>query len=157
MDNILPFLAALAYMAYKIYENYQKGQEEARTRNPSRPYVKPNEEAYTKWDDEQTYTPERSILDKEPSTPEKYHEPKYKPMIEKPYREQIQKEEKVIIPKVVELYNPEIPAEEVIRGREIHAPHKHKFVASERAEEKYSEFDLEDAVIKEAILNRPQY
>jgi hypothetical protein len=155
MENILPFLAALAYMAYKVYENYQKGQEEARTRNPSQPFEERSEEAYSEWRDEQTYIPEKSILDKEPHAPEKYHEPRYEPML--PTREPVKKEPGVKIPRVVELYNPEEPAEEVIRGREIHAPHKHKFVASEREEEKYADFDIEDAVIKEAILNRPQY
>lgn len=156
MENILPFLAALAYMAYKVYENYQKGQEEARTRNPSQPYSQGTEEAYPEWKEEDILISAKSILDKEEPPAEKYHEPKYERMIEKPYREPLAKET-VKIPAKVELYNPEEPAEEVLRGREIHAPHKHRFVASQQEADVYSEFDVQDAVIKEAILNRPQY
>ncbi|MEJ6982368.1 hypothetical protein WG906_18025 [Pedobacter sp. P351] len=156
MENLLPFLAGLAYMAYKIYENYQKGQEEARKRNPSQPYSDVEEETYQEWKGEDIYVPTKSILDKE-VPPEKYHEPKYERMIETPYREPVRKEAKATIPSVVELFNPEEPAEEVVKNREIHAPHRHKFVASQEEVDLSSDFDFRDAIIKEAVLNRPQY
>lgn len=160
MEEILPFLAALAYMAYTVYNNYQKGQAEAKSRNPSQPYEdkQPYEAETTSpfkewWETE--VLPEKSILEPEPV---KYQEPKYEqtyhePKIERPVRKKVKSE----IPQTIELYNPEEPAEEVIRGREIHAPHKHKFVASKEEEHVYSDFDFRDAIIKEAILNRPQY
>ena len=93
---------------------------------------------------------------------EKYHEPVYEPFYnesgtEKRYKKLTDKKIATAIPTAIELYNPEVPAEEVIRGREIHAPHKHKFVASQREEIRTSDFDFEDAIIKEAILNRPEY
>jgi len=154
MEEILPFLAVLAYMAYKVYSNYQKGQEEAKARNPSRPYQEEEIKPFKEWWETEVL-PEKSILDPEPV---KYHEPKYEqtyqePKVERPVYNKVKSE----IPQTIELYNPEIPAEEVIRGREIHAPHKHKFVASQEEEYIYSDFDFRDAVIKEAILNRPQY
>ena len=117
-------------------------------------------EQYQEWDVEETYRPE-SILDYKPAT-EKYQEPKYEevysePVLEKPFKKLADKKDAPHIPNKVELYNPEVPAEEVLRNREIHAPHKHAFVASHEEEVTYSNFDFEDAIIKEAILNRPQY
>ena len=160
MEEILPFLGGLAYLAYMFYSNYQKGQEEARKRNPSKPYQEEEHEQYQEWDVEETYRPE-SILDYKPAT-EKYQEPKYEevysePVLEKPFKKLADKKDAPHIPNKVELYNPEVPAEEVLRNREIHAPHKHAFVASHEEEVTYSNFDFEDAIIKEAILNRPQY
>lgn len=160
MEEILPFLGGLAYLAYMFYSNYQKGQEEARKRNPSKPYQEEEHEQYQEWDVEETYRPE-STLDYKPAT-EKYQEPKYEEVyresiVEKPYKKLADKKDAPHIPQKVELYNPEVPAGEVLRSREIHAPHKHAFVASHEEEVTYSNFDFEDAIIKEAILNRPQY
>ena len=160
MEELLPFLAGLAYMAYKFFTNFRKGQEEARNRNPSQPYAEQPGENQPFWPEPQeVYVPEKPS--KQPLQ-EKYHEPKYEPaykepMIPKPVREPITKEVKTKIPHKVELYNPEVPAEEVVRNRAIHEPHKHKFVASQEEEVRSSDFDFEDAIIKEAILNRPQY
>jgi hypothetical protein len=158
MENLLPFLAGLAYMAYKIYSNYQKEQEAAKKRNPSQSYQPESAESYPEWVEEEVYQPENTY--EFPS--EKYHEPKYEPAYrETPVAEVKVKptavEKKVEIPFRVELHNPEIPSEEVVKNRLIHEPHKHKFVASQEEEQFYSDFDFKDAIVKEAILNRPQY
>lgn len=161
MEELLPFLAGLAYMGYKFYTNFQKGQEEARKRDPSKPHSEQAPAEYPFWtQSEETYVPENPA----PVKPiaEKYHEPKYEPtykepMIPRPAREVIAKEKKSKIPHKVELYNPEVPAEEVVKNKAIHAPHKHQFVASQEEEVLSSDFDFKDAIVKEAILNRPQY
>lgn len=168
MEEIFPFLAGLAYMAYRIYANFKKGQEEARNRNPSQPRHQEERETYIEWlDPEETYVPEPVTSRKEPATRqepvrEKYQEPKYEPsyrepVVQKRKIESLKREVGTKIPQTVKLYNPEVPAEEVVRGRAIHEPHKHKFVASQEEEQTYIDFDFKDAVIKEAILNRPQY
>ena len=160
MEEILPFLAGLAYMGYKIYDNFQKGQEEARQRNPSNP-VPQERTDYSEWfEDEQPYSP-KSILDKDVS-PERSPETKYEPVYQKnvaeqPYREPAYKAERSSMPAKVELYNPEVPAAEVLRNRRIHESHNHKFEAHAEEEHPYADFDFKDAIIKEAILNRPQY
>ena len=161
MENIFPFLAGLAYMAYKFYSNYQKEQEEARKRNPSQPYFDNSGETHTDWvEPDPVFVPEPAESKK--AVTDKYHEPRYEPAykepkVEKPVREPLYREPISAIPRKVELYNPEVPAEEVVRSREIHHPHKHKFVASQEEEEFSSDFDFKDAIVKEAILNRPQY
>lgn len=161
MEEMLPFLAGLAYMAYKFYTNFQKGQEEARNRNPSQPYAEEPQDIYPEWvEPEPVYVPAPPVVTS--PVPEKYHEPRYEPVykepkVEKAIREPFYKEEVSKIPAKIELENPEIPVEEVLRNRAIHLPHKHQFVASQEEEHIYSDFDFKDAVIKEAILNRPQY
>ena len=55
--------------------------------------------------------------------------------------------------------NPERPVEEVLRSRSIHQQHQHKLELYQEDEEShpYADFDFKDAIVKEAILNRPQY
>mgnify|MGYP003575382544 CR=1 FL=1 len=57
--------------------------------------------------------------------------------------------------KVRDHYNPEIPSVEVIENRLIHEKHKHEFEFPSLANEARYEFDLRDAVIKDAIMRRP--
>ena len=75
-----------------------------------------------------------------------YQEVKYEPMIPETVVRHKYKEE---------------PAQEVKLGRTIHAPHKHgaPIVEEEVVQERsaYADFDMHDAVIKSAILNRPEY
>ncbi len=47
--------------------------------------------------------------------------------------------------------------EEVLRSRQIHKGHKHGFEFPKAAEEVHYQFDIRDAIIKEAILNRPEF
>lgn len=161
MEEMLPFLAGLAYMAYKFYTNFQKGQEEARNRNPSQPYAEEPRDSYPEWvEPEPVYVPAPPVAEQQ--EPQKYHEPRYEPAyrepsVEKQVREPLYREEMSTIPTKIELENPEIPVEEVIRNKALHMPHKHHFVASQEEEIFYSDFDFKDAIVKEAILNRPQY
>ena len=165
MEEILPFLAGLAYMAYKVFDNYQKGQKEARERNPSQPYQQEAKETYSEWiEPEEIYVPE-PVKVEEPVA-ERYREPKYvpsykEPIVEKPVREHILKESgRSGIPQKVELQDPGMPVVEVVRKKAADSPLKYQFVASQEEEEfysDYSDFDFKDAIIKEAILNRPQY
>ena len=158
MENILPFLLAVAALAFKIYDNFQKEQEKAKKRNPGAPPVnipspKPSttvvrpepKPVYAEKIPEGRYEPQYKPVYREPAPPPVYSEPK----IERPKRE---------VPLYRENINPEIPVEEVRRSRALHQAHKvHLKSPSEAEEERMFEFDVHDAVIKEAILNRPQY
>jgi hypothetical protein len=56
----------------------------------------------------------------------------------------------------IDYYNPEIPSEEVVNGRLIHEPHKHGFLNSEPEHAIETHFDLRQAIIQQAILERPK-
>ena len=163
MEELLPFFAGLAYVAFQIYNNFRKAKEEARTRNPSKPF-----ESKEFHDAEKgvAYTPKQekpthSVPTSKAAVP-KYHEPayqseRYESMKEEAQKEPLYKEPKAVIPHRVELYNPEVPVEEVVKTRVSHGVNKHIFTASQEEEVPSSDFDMRDAIIKEAILNRPQY
>jgi ATPase subunit of ABC transporter with duplicated ATPase domains len=57
----------------------------------------------------------------------------------------------------LDYYNPEIPAEEVVANRLIHEPHHHEFKRLELVEKNEFQFDLRQAIIQQAILERPKY
>jgi hypothetical protein len=164
MENILPFLIGMAALAFKIYTNFRKEQEKARDRNPSAPVSKPDrpnpapvqsvqkhdfkhapvlvEEAY---DPAHPYEPQYKTHYKEPVIVKTPFEPRY----ERVRPESVNKEK----------VNPEFASGEVLRNRSIHLPHQHKIQIYREAdvEHPYADFDFRDAVIKEAILNRPQF
>lgn len=138
METILPFIIAAIVFGYQIYANFKKEQEKAKKRKPShRPQV-----------DETPYKPlRREILQREPlSEPELIHP----------------KSEKHI---TFEDYSGVLEVEEVKRAKEIHKKHEHaykrlepyKIDAGSEETNPYGDFDLRDAVIKSAILNRPRY
>ena len=161
MENIFPFLIGLAYFAYKIYSNFMQEQEKAQRRNPleGRP-------AEAEWPRE--FEPQRTVRRDEPEPfliEEAYesaspYEPKYKNLYREERVKEAFREPTVSQPstlKRVELYNPEAFSEETLRSRAIHKGHGHGVQKREEADERPFEFDFEDAIIKEAILNRPQY
>lgn len=168
MEEFLPLILGLIAVIYRIYTNFTKEQDKAKKRDTSkRPepetsspadYI-PERELPTK----PVFIPQPSIEDEvvnpakpyEPVYPryqyeknvlEKYTEPKYEPL-------------KAELNLIKEGRSPEEAAEEVRRGRAIHAAHHHKFTPHEEETERsaYADFDMNDAVIKSAILNRPDY
>lgn len=72
-------------------------------------------------------------------------------------REEIKKSQKAAKDAVKDYYNPEIPAEEVVNSRKIHAKHHHQFEFPKEEEDEKRVFDLREAVIQQAIINRPDY
>jgi hypothetical protein len=168
MENILPFLLAMAALGYKLYDNFKQEQEKARKRNVGMPNS-PEADYQPIPSVPSIETPVREIKPKpviveEKFYPEHPYEPKYKseyrePRPEKVFVEPVYKREKAEVLTVRENINPEKPVQEVRRTRAIHKPHQHSTaVYTEVVEEHpYANFDLHDAVIKEAILNRPQY
>lgn len=163
----MPIIIAVAVLIYRVYTNFQKEQEKARKRNPAersaetypsdvpQPGTTPPHYEYEREQElvEETYSPERPYepvykrVRPEIPVREVYKETKYEPMVA----------EKVVVNK----YKEE-SAREIKLGKAIHAPHKHGITMDEEKEgvqerSAYADFDIHDAVIKSAILNRPEY
>ncbi len=161
MENFLPVVIGLILLGFKIYSNFRKEQEKARNRNPSPTEVSLPEMPAPPV--EKLPTKPQTILVEEVFDPAHPYEPHYKPVYKEPTVAKPVAEPKYERAKpetiVKERINPEIPVEEVLKGQAIHQPHKHQYPLSHEEEEGhlYSDFDIRDAVIKEAILNRPQY
>ncbi len=159
MEDLLPFVIGLAAFAYKIYSNFKSEQEKARKRDTSMP-AEPIDDLYVP----EKPAESRKKPVKEPAPflleevvdPARPFEPKYK---------HIYKEAKVAAPikekSSTELSQyglaVEIPAEEVLQSRKIYERHQHKLERVNHDEELPYEFDMRDAIIKQAILNRPDY
>lgn len=166
MEQFLPLILALLALGFKVYSNFQKEQEKARSRNISKPHT-PEVKMPQNWRPE-TGVPSREALPdyelQEVFTPEKPYEPAYQsPKAELPVREKVaepryerMRPEHIL---TTDGRSPEVQAEEILRGRAIHAVHHHKFTPHEEVEERsaYADLDMEDAVIKSAILNRPEW
>jgi len=149
MGEYLPFLFAIAYVIYGFYNNLKKAQEEAKKRNPAKPWdagQTPEKEEWP-WEKEVTsqpawpsYTEPEPILVKEVRHPD-YHEPKYESVYQQPaYAEYVK-------PKPAKKKKSTIPTSVTISDR---------INQHDGAGEAY-DFDMRDAVIKKAILDRPQY
>ncbi|WP_207426039.1 hypothetical protein [Pedobacter sp. SYSU D00535] len=162
MEEFLPFLIGIGYFVYKTYENYKQEQEKARKRNPSRPVIDV--------DPEELFVPEK--LEKRPiDLPAKQQPADVKgdyerKRVEEKYREvtrpEVAKEPAYQTFKEVksDLYNPEQVSEETLRSRSIHKKHNHGKVALALPPESPAEtfeFDMQQAIIYDAILNRAEH
>ena len=166
MEQFLPLVLALLALGFRVYTNFQKEQAKARSRNTSKPHTSELPVPETWWPEAEK--PKRDPFPdyelQEVFTPEKPYEPAYKSA-----KAEIHERENVKEPRYERMRpehiittdgrSPEIQAEEIVRGRAIHAVHHHKFTPHEEVEERsaYADLDMEDAVIKSAILNRPEW
>ncbi len=187
MKEYLPFLIAFAIAGFRLYSNFQKEQEKARKRNPSRPAgeetgspVAPVKKADTSGPktDIPNHIPETAWQKQPYPKPETRPKPElveesydsrrpYEPVYKREYKEPVYEKQKPVksvfsekkIPQRVELtHNFEDVSDETRKNRSIHQSHRHGSgsIIHEDQEGAY-EFDMRDAVIKEAILNRPKY
>ena len=163
MEQYIPLLIGLAIFAFKTYNNFQKEQEKARNRKPANPVRE------TEINHKSQFCGDRSVVKNKPEpflveeevNPNNPYEPKYKHLYKEPKTEEKVREDAYQRVKpaasVKEAYS-ETPAEEVISNRIIHKPHLHSKSKTEKvAEEVPYQFDIRDAIIKEAILNRPKF
>lgn len=149
MGEYLPFLFAAAYVIYGFYNNLKKAQEEAKKRNPAKPWDanQSPEKQESPWKKEVSSQPARpSYTEPEPILVKEVHrndsyEPKYESVYQQPaYTEYVK-------PKPAKKKKSAIPTTVTISDRINH---------HDGAGEVY-DFDMRDAVIKKAILDRPQY
>lgn len=167
MENFIPFIIGIAFFVYKTWVNFQAEQNKAKKRNPSAPVapspVKQKSNSVYPPSSRQvsTKTPEPFLIE-ETFDPNNPYEPKYKHLYQreksasKTSVEKRTKEDRPAQRISIEGYNPEQVSDEVKHNRTIHQKHNHnKKVQEEEASEYH--FDMRDAIIKEAILNRPQF
>lgn len=162
MEQFLPLIVGFLILAFRVYSNFLKEQEKARKRDMSRPprpddapSVPPAAQTAGR-QPEPVNGPDREVLI--PYEP-RYEAPKPEPRPKELYREPQYQPMKPLHVTASDGRSPEPAAEEVLRGRAIHARHAHQFEPHEEETERsaYADFDMEDAVIKAAILNRPEY
>jgi len=149
MGEYLPFLFAIAYVIYGFYNNLKKGQEEAKKRNPAKPWdggqapekgKLPREKEVMSKPSRPSYTEPEPILVKEVYNPD-HHEPRYESVYQQPaYAEYVK-------PKPARKKKSAIPTTVTISDR----------INNLDAADVAYEFDMRDAVVKKAILDRPQY
>lgn len=153
MENLIYILAPIAYFLYQAYQNYLKEQEKAKSRNLSDPSTTNTTGSI----------PEVKKVKTEPliekATEAKELTPDY--MLNKQEEREKHKREQLTYKRLkapsmrgTDYYNPEIPSAEVMQSRLTHEPHNHGKLTVIK-DETYITFDLRDAIIKQAILNRP--
>ncbi|QNL48509.1 hypothetical protein H8S90_17180 [Olivibacter sp. SDN3] len=141
METILPFIIAAIVFGFQIYANFKKEQEKARKRNPSQPQ-QPRGEVVIEYEEAEPHQkkPLRKIRDKEV-------------LVERKQPEVHQRYERY-----TGVLN---EAKEVRRTKETRPAYGHHsgrldpYVIDESNLNTYADFDLRDAVIKAAILDRP--
>lgn len=162
MEEIFPFLVGLAIMAYKIYDNFKKEQDKARKRNPAS--GESNEEKPVSVPKQVRGEVKPKPVPMENPEPVFRYEPEYKTVYHEPLPQRPPREERLEPIKRETMArpssrNPERPAIEVLHSRAVHQPHQHKVELHQEDKERhpYADFDFKDAIVKEAILNRPEY
>lgn len=140
MEIILPFIIAAIVFGFQIYANLKKEQEKAKKRNPSQ---RPKGEVVV------TY-----------GEPEQYQQTKE--LRKRRDKEVLVERKQPEIAKKYERFTGVLDeANEIRRKREIRPTHNHHsgrlnpYVIDEDNINPYANFDLRDAVIKAAILERP--
>lgn len=150
MEEYFPFIIAGGYFAYKIYTNFQKMQEEAKKRNPALPHQGkapgkpagkgPQPSSLPKPSSAGPLKP-APFLVQEVNDP-KHAEPTYKSVYEQPLHEKRAAKSKASRPA-----KSGIPGRIKLSDRIIH----------DDVPEEVFHFDMRQAVINQAILERPSY
>ncbi len=151
MENLLYILVVVAYFIYQTYNNFKKEQEKARKRNvniPQEGYNIPEEVEIKPIIEKATEAvelkPDYKLTKKESRIKERREELVY---------EKMQREEPLR-----DYYNPEMPYRESNKKKATLLAAKVSVNTSRddfNEEKREYNFDLRDAIIKEAILKRP--
>ncbi len=150
MENLFYILAVVIYFVYQIYQNFQKEQEKAKKRNlnvPQENYEIPEEveikPVIAKETEAVELKPDYKLTKKESRIKERREEMVY----EKMHREEVK-----------EYYNPEKPYRETVKKKvtpSVTTSQTNISTDDFEGQKGGYDFDLRDAVIKEAILKRP--
>lgn len=145
MENLIYILAPIAYFLYQGYQNYLKEQEKAKKRNlgaPHRKEITSDEEVIS----EPMIAKETEAVELKPDYKLTKQEERIK-----------QRREELVYEKVSPTFSSDYYNPEVVTERRIANKNKEKkatLPVNLSYDEDY-DFDLRDAIIKEAILNRP--
>jgi hypothetical protein len=177
MDNIVIVIGVIAFFLFTTYSNYKKEQEKANTRDPSRPQNRPSTSSSSPKDTPHPIEIPKWLEDFLP--PQERAEPKPKPkatpISPSEYHGSIDYEP--VKYERVKYVPSELPAdllkeyrnlpekreiEELKRSVAIHSSHSHEFkrlqpfLLVDKVEEiEVPAFDLREAIIMNAILERP--
>ena len=164
MEQFLPLIIGFLVLAFRVYSNFQKEQEKVKQRDlgrPPRPEHAPSDPAVPREAGRPSAPAPAPFTEQEVYIPyePRYDAPKPEPRQRDVYREPLYQPMRPLQVAASDGRSPETAAAEVLRSRAIHARHPHGFEAHEESYERsaYADFDMEDAVIKSAILNRPEY
>jgi predicted negative regulator of RcsB-dependent stress response len=140
MTTIIIILGFVFYFGYKIYNNFKAEMEKAKQRaeqQKQKVNTSSNTEMLGKFNAQEHLDSIKEEAKKRKSVLDAI------------------KNKKIAL----DYYNPEIPAEEVLSNRLIHEPHHHEFkgLKVEQVDNLEIKFDLRQAIIQSAILERPQY
>ncbi|MEO5909324.1 MAG: hypothetical protein ABIP95_00470 [Pelobium sp.] len=152
MGALIFIIFPIAYFFYQAYVNFKKEQEKALQRQ-KKSYVpfteNSNKDQYLNQSDAEN--PEEA-----PFNSRDFY--KNKRVEELAKQAEIRAQRRAYVSNEArDYYNPEVPVAEVSEGRRIHALHPHQFEFPHEEKEVEFEFNLREAVIQQAILNRPQY
>ena len=146
MENLFYILAVIAYFLFQGYQNFKKEQEKAKKRNLGKPveaYEIPEEVESEPLIEKRTEAidlkPDYKLTNREIKVKEKLEEAVYKKMDYK---------------SLGDYYNPEKPKTEN-KPVKVQAKPAEAFKVQHEENDNHIDFDLRDAVIKEAILKRP--
>jgi len=134
MKTALIVLGFILYFGSKIYKNFKVEMDKAKARSNSQKNTVTTEE------------------DKEQFNAREHLDAKKEEAIQRKNNLEALKNKKFAL----DYYNPEIPSEEVVQGRLIHEPHQHGLFKIETEEQTTVQFDLRQAIIQQAILERPK-
>ncbi len=161
MKEILPFIFIAAFVILQFIANFRKELKKQKQRTPGIPPANiPAQQAGRK---KMANPADKPMLVQEHKPDEntyesaysrEYQEPKYERMkAPELIKENSRGYKPVFAPTYKEPYT-----DETLKNRRIHEPHRaHKQIKVEGIEEETFHFDLHDAVIKQAILNRPEH
>ena len=139
METVVIILGFVLYFGYKVYKNFKAEMDKAKTRleQQKKTNSKANleEDALKQFDAREHL---ESIKDEA-----------------KQRRNVLEALKSKKVP--LDYYNPEIASEEVVANRLIHEPHQHGLIKLETEEKSEFHFDLRQAIIQQAILERPKY
>ncbi|WP_374163455.1 hypothetical protein [Arcticibacter sp. MXS-1] len=183
MQEYLPFIIGLGLVMLQFYNNFRKEQEKARNRNPTLPAgggasgsesvkgknvaVPPSKPMVLQERGPVAVPAQRN--ESERALVQEYYDPQrpYEPVYERNYREPLYKSpetkervvsERKVTPQRVEVTHLEDWSDETLKGRAIHSRHVHGARKQGSEDEGTdADFDMEQAIISQAILNRPEY
>lgn len=151
MEKFIYILIPIAFFLYSAYNNYVKEQQKAKARIPQQPLTNSTESV----PDDFVGGEIRKDFTEGHFQSTDFLEDKKKELQMR--RDEVKNKQKEAKDAVNDYYNPEEPSDEVIKGREIHVQHQHGFKFPKEEDEEKRIFNLKEAVIQQAILNRPDY
>lgn len=152
MGTFIFILIPILYFFYQAYLNFKKEQEKAENRK-QKSFVPVSENI-----NRQEYSRDANDekIEESPFSSRDFY--KNKRLVELSNQAEIRAQRRTATKnEATDYYNPEVPTEEVLEGRKLHALHPHQFEFPHGEKGAEVEFNLREAIIQQAILNRPQY